>query len=82
MKVQLTVDVSDEALIAIGLSAHNTLTRATRVEAREFLVVNMEQLLADQEEVVKRITANVLDSLGMNLVPMDATAGANEAARL
>ena len=70
MKVNLTVEVSDQALIAIGLSVNKTLTRATRIEAREFLLRDMEASLAEQEAVVHRITSNVLDSLGMDVYPV------------
>jgi hypothetical protein len=82
MKVNLTIEVSDEALIAIGLGTNGTLTRATRIEARTFLASQLYDVLKEQEAVVTQITATVLDTLGMNVVPIDVTAGVNEAEAL
>ena len=78
MKVQMTVEVSDEAAIAIGLMVNRTLTRATRNETREFLLTEVGAALKVQEATISRITAEVLESAGLELHPLDV----NEAASL
>jgi hypothetical protein len=78
MKVQMTVEVSDEAAIAIGLVANGTLTRASRVEVRDYLLTEVAATLLVSENNIKRITAEVLQSAGLELTPLDV----NEAATL
>ena len=78
MKVQMTVEVSDEAMIAIGLLVDGTLTRATRIQTRDFLLNEVGAVLRVQEATISRITAEVLKSTGLELAPLDV----NEAASL
>ena len=78
MKVVVTAEVSDEAALAIGLVKNGTVTRATRNQTREFLMFELEQILDTQEQIVKRITAEVFESAGLELRPLDV----NEAASL
>ena len=78
IKVQMTVEVSDEAAIAIGLVVNGTLTRATRNQVRDFLLSEVGATLLVSENNIKRITAEVLASAGLDLHPLDV----NEAASL
>jgi hypothetical protein len=75
MKVQMTVDVSDEAAIAIGLIRNETLTRATRAQVREHLLTEVLATLHVLEDNIKRITAEVLQSAGLELAPLGADPG-------
>ena len=78
MKVQMTVEVSDEAAIAIGLVRNGTLSRATRNQVRDYLLKQVGATLLVQENTIERITAEVLKSAGLELHPLDV----NEAASL
>jgi hypothetical protein len=72
MKVALSFDVPDGALIAIGTAATGTVKRATRDEARSWLTDKVTALITDQELLVKRVSAQLLEQ-GLEVVDAELT---------
>ena len=64
MKVNLTVELSDEALIGIGIGRHGTLTRATRLEARDWALGVLQTAAGVREGIIEGIAKEVINKLG------------------